>query len=326
MNSLSESIIEVEDFTVDYLDKKKWINVVNKLSFKIERGEIFGLAGESGCGKSTTGLGLFGYTKPGSYIREGTVIFMGKDLIKMKNSKLRSIRGSKIFLIPQNPSSSLTPSMRVGQQVVETLESHKISTNRHESKDLTLELFSQVGLPNQEDIYNRFPHQISGGQQQRVIISIAIGCRPKLLIMDEPTTALDVTTQSRILKLLLKLKSKYGMSMLFITHNLGVLAQICNRVGVMYAGELVEMAPTEELFKNPRHPYTKGLIASIPKLSAPLDGKETLRGLLKRDEIPKGCRFSPRCAYAQPECFHQTQKLKQVKLDHEVACSFSDNF
>ena len=130
MNSLSESIIEVEDFTVDYLDKKKWINVVNKLSFKIERGEIFGLAGESGCGKSTTGLGLFGYTKPGSYIREGTVIFMGKDLIKMKNSKLRSIRGSKIFLIPQNPSSSLTPSMRVGQQVVETLESHKISTNR----------------------------------------------------------------------------------------------------------------------------------------------------------------------------------------------------
>ena len=126
MNSLSESIIEVEDFTVDYLDKKKWINVVNKLSFKIERGEIFGLAGESGCGKSTTGLGLFGYTKPGSYIREGTVIFMGKDLIKMKNSKLRSIRGSKIFLIPQNPSSSLTPSMRVGQQVVETLESHKI--------------------------------------------------------------------------------------------------------------------------------------------------------------------------------------------------------
>ena len=144
--------------------------------------------------------------------------------------------------------------------------------------------------------------------------------------MDEPTTALDVTTQSRILKLLLKLKSKYGMSMLFITHNLGVLAQICNRVGVMYAGELVEMAPTEELFKNPRHPYTKGLIASIPKLSAPSDGKETLRGLLKRDEIPKGCRFSPRCAYAQPECFHQTQKLKQVKLDHEVACSFSDNF
>jgi peptide/nickel transport system ATP-binding protein len=326
MNTLSETIIEVEDLTVDYLDRKKWINVVNKLSLKIMRGEIFGLAGESGCGKSTTGLALFGYTQPGSYIREGTVTFMGDDLLNMNNSKLRSIRGSKIFLVPQNPSSSLTPSMRIGQQVVETLESHKITNNRQESEDIALELFSQVGLPNPADIYKRYPHQISGGQQQRVVISIALGCKPKLLVMDEPTTALDVTTQARILKLLLKLKFKYGMSFLFITHNLGVLAQICNRVGVMYAGELVEVAPTEELFKNPRHPYTKGLIASVPKLSAPSEGKEILRGLLKRDEIPPGCRFSPRCAYAQSECFHQTQKLKQVKLDHEVACSFWKDF
>lgn len=320
MTVSNEALIQVKDLTVDYLDRRAWVNVVNRVSFSIARGETLGLAGESGCGKSTTGFALFGYRRSGSRIREGRVQFEGLDLLRLDEGKLRTIRGAEIFLVPQNPASSLTPSMRVGRQVVETLESHNISGARGEAEERTLELFAQVGLPQPDEIAKRYPHQLSGGQQQRVIIAIALACQPKLVVMDEPTTALDVTTQARILRLLARLRAEHGMSVLYITHNLAVLAQICDRVAVMYAGDLVEVAPTAELFNNPRHPYTRGLIAAVPRLSAPNVGREKLRGLLRREELPPGCRFAPRCVYAQAECFTQAQALTTVGQDHQAAC------
>jgi len=320
MTNSNEAVIQVEDLTVDYLDRQAWVNVVNRLSFSIAPGETLGLAGESGCGKSTTGFALFGYRRPGSRVRAGSVQFEGLDLLRLDERALRPIRGAEIFLVPQNPASTLTPSMRVGRQVVETLKAHRISSGRREAEERTLELFTQVGLPKPKDIAQRYPHQLSGGQQQRVVIAIALACQPKLVVMDEPTTALDVTTQARILRLLDRLKAEHGMSVLYITHNLGVLAQICDRVAVMYAGELVEVAPTAEIFNNPRHPYTRGLIAAVPRLSAPNEGKEKLRGLLRREELPPGCRFAPRCDYAQSECFTQPQALTAVGKDHQAAC------
>ncbi len=320
MTVSNEAVIQVEDLTVDYLDRQAWVNVVNRMSFSIAPGETLGLAGESGCGKSTTGFALFGYRRPGSRIRAGSVQFEGLDLLSLDERALQHIRGAEIFLVPQNPASTLTPSMRVGRQVIETLESHKISSGRREAEERTLELFAQVGLPQPGEIAQRYPHQLSGGQQQRVVIAIALACQPKLVVLDEPTTALDVTTQARILRLLDRLKTEHGMSVLYITHNLGVLAQICNRVAVMYAGELVEVAPTAELFNNPRHPYTRGLIAAVPRLSAPNEDREKLRGLLRREELPPGCRFAPRCNYALSECSTQLQALTTVGKDHQAAC------
>ncbi|MBA2641475.1 MAG: ABC transporter ATP-binding protein [Actinobacteria bacterium] len=319
MSSPAESVVEVDELTVDFWERDHWVNVVNKVSFSIEPGETLGLVGESGCGKSTTAFSLFGYRRPGSRVRSGAIRFDGRDLLRLKERELRSIRGARICLVPQNPAGSLTPSMRVGTQLVETLKAHRASTWRKAEKR-AVELFAQVGLPEPGEIAERYPYELSGGQQQRVVMAMALACSPSLLVLDEPTTALDVTTQARILKLLFRLQGEHGMSMLYVTHNLGVVAQICDRVAVMYAGELVEIAPTVELFENPRHPYTRGLIAAVPRISAPTGGDATLRGLLRREELPDGCRFAPRCAYAQTDCFTNPQSLAPVAKDHRVAC------
>ncbi len=319
MRSQAESVVEVDDLTVDFWDRDHWVNVVNKVSFSIKPGETLGLVGESGCGKSTTAFSLFGYRRPGSRVRSGAIRFDGRDLLRLKERELRTIRGAKICLVPQNPAGSLTPSIRVGTQVAETLKAHRVSAGRTAEKR-TAELFAQVGLPEPGAITDRYPYELSGGQQQRVVMAMALACGPSLLVLDEPTTALDVTTQARILKLLARLQGEHGMSMLYVTHNLGVVAQICDRVAVMYAGELVEIAPTVELFENPRHPYTRGLIAAVPRIGAPPGGEATLRGLLRREELPEGCRFAPRCPYAQAECFTGPQSLAPVAKDHRVAC------
>jgi peptide/nickel transport system ATP-binding protein len=319
VNSQPEAVVEIDELTIDFWDRDHWVNVVNHVSFAIQPGETLGLVGESGCGKSTTAFSLFGYRRPGSRVRAGAIRFEGRDLLRINERALRSIRGQKICLVPQNPAGSLTPSMRVGSQVVETLEAHRVSEGR-QAEQRTVELFEQVGLPDPRSIVERYPYELSGGQQQRVVTAVALACNPSLLVLDEPTTALDVTTQARILKLLARLQGELGMSMLYVTHNLGVVAQICDRVAVMYAGELVEIAPTAELFDNPRHPYTRGLIAAVPRISAPPGGEGTLQGLLRREELPDGCRFAPRCAYAQAECFTRPQSLTPAAKDHRVAC------
>jgi len=318
-NTSANAVVQVEALTVDFWERQAWLNVVNRVSFSIYPGETLGLAGESGCGKSTTGYALFGYRRPGSRFREGAIHFEGRNLLTQSETELRAIRGDKICLVPQNPATTLTPSMRVGQQVVKALEAHHICSGR-EADERTIDLFAQVGLPQPKAIAKRYPFQLSGGQQQRVVIAMALAGNPTLVVLDEPTTALDVTTQARILKLLARLQAERGMSALYVTHNLGVMAQVADRVAVMYAGELVEVAPTAELFQNPLHPYTRGLIAAVPRLSAPNESKVKLRGLLRREELPQGCRFAPRCPFAQFECFTRPQPLITEGKDHQVAC------
>lgn len=320
MTGVASSVVTVTDLSVDYYERRRWVNVVNNVSFSIEPGETLGLAGESGSGKTTTAYSLFAYRRPGSRIRKGTVSFEGRDLLTLDERRLRPLRGARICMVPQNPASSLTPSMRVGQQVVEALEAHESVSSRREAEQRTVGLFDQVGLPHPASTVRRYPHELSGGQQQRVVIALALACRPRLLVLDEPTTALDVTTQARILRLLARLRDEHGMAMMYVTHNLGVLAQICDRVAVMYAGELVETAPTAELFARPRHPYTRGLIAAVPRLTTPPGGDGQLRGLLRRDQLPAGCRFAPRCNYADPECFTRPQTLEPAGDRHSVAC------
>lgn len=316
-----EPIIRVESLTVDFWDEQSWVNVVNGVSFDIYPGETLGLAGESGCGKSTTAFALFGYRRPGSRFRSGKAILNGQDVLSLDEQGLRQIRGCSISLVPQNPAGSLTPSMRIEDQVLEALQVHGSGFGQREARERVIQLFTEVGLPDPRVIGRRYPHQLSGGQQQRVIIAMALACNPDLVVLDEPSSALDVTIQAQILRLLINLQAKHGMSMLFVTHDLGVLAQISSRVAVMYAGEMVEVAPTPELYGRPRHPYTRGLIAAVPKMSAKKEIAEKLQGLLRREELPdSGCRFAPRCPYVRPQCLTQPQSLTTIAADHDVAC------
>ncbi len=320
MTETAEPLVEVDGLTVDFYERDAWVNVVNDVSFALFPGETFGLVGESGCGKTTTAYSLFGYVRPGSRIRSGTVRFGGRDVFGLRSRELRSIRGGDVCLVPQDPAGSLTPTMRVGAQMVEAMEAHGVSPGRRGARQRAVDLFRQVGLPRAEAMVDRYPHELSGGQQQRVITAMALACDPKLLVLDEPTTALDVTTQARILRLLDRLRAERGMAMLYVTHNLGVVAQICDRVAVMYAGELVELAPTEELFDRPRHPYTRGLLDAVPRLTGGNGTGARLQGLLRRSELPPGCRFAPRCSFAEEECFASPQTLAPTGSGGEVAC------
>jgi peptide/nickel transport system ATP-binding protein len=287
----------------------------------VRQGETFGLVGESGCGKSTTANAMLGYRPPGCRYEEGTVLFEGQDLLNLPTAAWRRIVGRKISLVPQNPTTALSPGMRVGRQVVEGLMVNRYCPSTREARDRTLEQFRLVSLPAPEELFNKYPHQLSGGQQQRVLIAIALVCEPQLVLLDEPTTGLDVTTQAQILDLLVDLRARLGMSAVYVTHNLGVVAQICDRIGVMYAGRLVEVAPRHTIFQRPRHPYTQGLIASVPRISTPSRRQALLlEGLLRRDELPPGCPFAPRCEFAVETCFQETQTLAEMGNDHLVAC------
>jgi len=319
MTIRAEGSLSVEDLRVDVSTGDGWSAVLNDVSFSIGPGEVLGLAGESGCGKSTTAYALLGYARPGSRIGAGRVMFDGVDILTLRAPRLRHIRGSGIALVPQNPATSLTPSIRIESQIAETLIAHG-AVPRGRAISRSRDLLAEVGLPDPTTIGRRYPHELSGGQQQRVVIAIAVACRPPFVILDEPTTALDVTTQALVLALLKSLQREHGMGMLYVSHNLGVLAQMCDRIGVMYAGRLVEVAPTGSLLANPRHPYTRGLIAAVPSLEAPTTGGVQLRGLLKRDELPAGCPFAPRCDFARPACFADRQLLEDPGDGHPVAC------
>ena len=314
-------LVDVRDLSVAYRHDDGWLRVVDGVSFAIGRGEAFGLVGESGCGKSTIAYHLLGYQRPTSRVEGGQVLFAGTDVLSLSRPALDRLRGDRLSLVPQNPTTALTPGMRVGEQVAEVLTQHRAGKSAADIAARTRELFELVGLSDVTRIGRRFPHQLSGGQQQRVIIAMALACEPDLVVLDEPTTGLDVTTQEQIIALLKDLRARLGMSMLYVTHDLGVLAEIADRVGVMYAGQMVEIAPTATLFRQPRHPYTRGLIASIPQIEA--GGRprgRPLRGLLRRDELPEGCPFQPRCEFAEPSCAARRQHLAEVATDHRVAC------
>jgi peptide/nickel transport system ATP-binding protein len=321
-----EPLVKVEGLTIDFWSNDRWNNVVNDASFSLARGEALGLVGESGCGKTTTALSLLGFQRPGSRIRSGSIRFGGRDLARLSRRELQKVRGRRVSLVPQNPTTALSPGLRVGDQLAEAMSVHGVARSGGERRRRVQELIAHVRLPDPERTAQKYPHQLSGGQQQRVMIAMALACDPELIVLDEPTTGLDVTTQAQILDLLRRLRAELGMAMVYVTHNLGVVAAVCDRVGVMYAGELVEDAPVRELFSHPRHPYTRGLIAAVPSIAAPHRSRDiVLRGLLRRDDLPKGCRFAPRCDFAEEACFAERQVLFAVADAHDVACRRVDD-
>lgn len=313
-------VMKVSGLSVSYRQGNGWRRVVDDVSFSVRRGEVLGLVGESGCGKSTVALQLLGVRHPAMRADAGTVAFDGRNLLDLSRHELDRVRGARVSFVPQNPTTALNPGMRVGAQIDEILSVHGRS-DAAGRQTRALEMFDLVGLPAQPEFLRRYPHQLSGGQQQRVCIAMALACDPQFVVLDEPTTGLDVTTQEQIVALLVELRARLSMSMLYVTHDLGLLSQIADRVGVMYAGQMVEVAATADLFANPKHPYTRGLIGSIPWIEGRGAAQaRPLRGFLQRETLPPGCPFAPRCDYAEPKCGAERQVLESCGEDREVAC------
>jgi peptide/nickel transport system ATP-binding protein len=323
-----EKILEVDNLSIDYIARGGRIRAVTSVSFELFRGETYGLVGESGCGKSTVAFGVMGYIMESGRISAGEVFFKGKSLTNKNRKDLRKIWGQKISMVFQDPDSSLNPSMRVIDQVADVLKTHQgLSANRAKSQVVTL--FESLRLTDPELTAMRYPHQLSGGMKQRVCIAMALALGPDLLIMDEPTTALDVTTEATVLDLINDLKTRFNISILYITHNLGVVARVCDRVGVMYVGRLVEEANVWELFKNPIHPYTRALLNCIPKLG---ETKSTQRlfsipgHVVQPKELSDGCPFSRRCAFSLPECSLSKPVMVERGHGHWSSCDCSENY
>ncbi len=313
------SVLEVKDLRIDFRIDEQFYTAVQNVSFDIREGETLGLVGESGCGKSVTSLSLMGLLQPPTKI-SGTVNYQGQNLLELTETHMRHIRGNELSMIFQEPMTSLNPVHRIGAQVGESLILHR-GMSAKQARLEAIELLKKVGIPRAEQIVDEYPHQLSGGMRQRVMIAIAMACNPKLLIADEPTTALDVTIQAQILDLMRNLAQENGTSILLITHDLGVVAEMCDRVAVMYAGKIVEQGAVRQIFKNPQHPYTKGLLNSIPKLTGererlhPIDGNvPSLRNM------PKGCRFAPRCPFATEKCFEQDPGFFEIEDGHVSRC------
>jgi peptide/nickel transport system ATP-binding protein len=317
--SEAAELLNVESLCVDYHSAAGWTNVINDVSFSLRPAEILGIAGESGSGKSTLGFAVLGHRRAGSRVSGGKITFQNRDLLSLRKSELRAIRGNAISFVPQNPTTSLSPSMKVGRQIAEILTFHRIAPAGGVNNRV-VELLTSVGLPEPARTANKFPYQLSGGQQQRVLIAMAMACDPALIILDEPTTGLDVTTQARILRLIVDLRDRVGSAFIYVSHDLGALSSVCDRIGIMYAGELVEIAPSDILFSAPAHPYTRGLIGSVPRLDRPPDRSLALQGILRRDQLGEGCRFEPRCRFSDKTCKTTLQSLQMVAPDHAVAC------
>ena len=312
---MSTPLVEVTGLSVSYRQGRSWRRVVEDVSFHVSRSEVFGLVGESGCGKSTVALQLLGFRHATLRADAGRILIGGLDVRSLTRDGLDRMRGEKVSFVPQNPTTALNPGMRAGAQIAEVLAAHgRIAGPR------TAELFDLVGLPTGTEFLRRYPHQLSGGQQQRVCIAMALACEPELVVLDEPTTGLDVTTQEQIADLLIGLRKRLGMSMLYVTHDLGLLSQIADRIGVMYAGRMLEVAPAADLFADPRHPYTRGLIGALPRIDGGDTPAKPLRGLLQRDLLLKGCPFAPRCDHALEKCFEDVQALRPAGSGRAVAC------
>ena len=317
-----ENLLEVKHLRTEFFSSKKSsVTAVDDVSFDIKKGEIVGLVGESGCGKSVTSLSIMQLLKdtPGK-ITNGEVIFQGHNLLDASKKEMLDIRGDKMSMIFQEPMSSLNPSMRIDKQMIEGIRLHTPLT-KAEARKKAADILSQVGIPDPQRVLKNYPHQLSGGMSQRVMIAMAMSCEPDLLIADEPTTALDVTIQAQILELMKKIQQDKGMSILLITHDLGVVAEMCSRVIVMYAGKIVEEAPVEILFANPTHPYTQGLIASVPKLGSGVKVLPSIPGSVPDlSAMPKGCRFAPRCKYATEKCHQEKPELLSVGEKQKCRC------
>ncbi|MGE0210676.1 MAG: dipeptide ABC transporter ATP-binding protein [Parvibaculaceae bacterium] len=312
--------ISVDGLEIGYRTRSGWLRAVDRVCLEVRRGEIFGLVGESGSGKSTLALQMLGYRAAGAVQLAGSVRFMGEDMSRLDAASLQKLRGRRVSYVPQNPTTALNPSRRIGEVIRELLAAHQCDESGEGRVRVRVrELLSAVALEPRL-VLSRYPHQLSGGQQQRVVIAMALACNPDLIVLDEPTTGLDVTTQKQILSLLLELRAKFGTSMLYVTHDLGVVEEIADRIGVMYAGSLVEIGKTREIFSRPVHPYTKGLIASVPRLGVPPDPSRMLAGSLNRATLGPGCAFQPRCSLAVERCIAVRPSVQEISEGHMVAC------
>jgi peptide/nickel transport system ATP-binding protein len=318
---MSEPLLSVRDLKVTFAMRKQALTAVDGVSFDIKAGEIFGLVGESGSGKSVTCrslIRLFGGAAPSRM--EGSIRFEGRELIDLANADFVDIRGKSIAMIFQDPMTALNPTMRIGRQIQEGLIRHGRLDGRS-PRAATIDLLKSVGVTAPERRLDAYPHAFSGGMRQRVLIAIALACRPKLLIADEPTTALDVTIQDQILKLILRLREETGMAVLFVTHDLGVVAQTCDRVAVMYAGRIAETADTAQLFARPSHPYTQALLGALPVMRNKYERLEPIGGAPPDlSTPPSGCRFHPRCRLAVEQCARELPPLLPVEPGHRSAC------
>jgi oligopeptide transport system ATP-binding protein len=316
------SLLEVNGLKTQFFTQDGVVQAVRGVSFYVDEGETLGIVGESGCGKSVSVLSVMRLIpQPPGKIVDGEVVFDGRDLVQVSDDEIRRVRGNKIAMIFQDPMTSLNPVLTIGRQIGEALELH-MDMNRDEARERSAELLSMVGIPEAKLRLDDYPHQFSGGMRQRAMIAMGLACNPRLLIADEPTTALDVTIQAQIVDLVKRLRDEIGMAIIWITHDLGVVAGLADRMMVMYAGVVVEEAPVREVYGDPRHPYTMGLLGSLPRLDVVRSDKlQSIEGL-PPDLIapPPGCPFQPRCAYALEECETEIPLLEPVGPRHRIAC------
>ena len=320
----SAPLLDIRGLKTHFKTDEGWLHAVDGVDLTIARGETVGVVGESGCGKSITAMSVLKLLPmPPGRIVAGEILWQGRDIVPMGDDDMRRLRMREIAIVFQEPMTSLNPVYTIGEQIAEGLRLHE-GLSEKAAMERAVDMLRLVHIPTPERRVHDYPHQFSGGMRQRVMIAMALSCKPKLLIADEPTTALDVTIQAQILDLLAELKSELGMAVMLITHAMGVVAEVAERVVVMYAGRVVEEAPVEALFERPRHPYTQGLIRSIPRIDTEATHKErleTIPGSVPKLIAPKpGCRFAPRCRFAMPECTQATPPLREVRPGHKVAC------
>jgi oligopeptide/dipeptide ABC transporter ATP-binding protein len=321
-------LLEVNDLQTHFPTRAGLVRAVDGVSFYLDRGELLGLVGESGCGKSMTALSVMRLIAPPGRIVNGEILFDGKDLLKLSEAEMREMRGDDIAMIFQDPMTSLNPVFTVGEQIAEALRLHR-KMSRREARQATIDAMREVAIPDPARRLDDYPHQLSGGMRQRVMIAMALACNPKLLIADEPTTALDVTIQAQILELLTDLRNRRDLAVLLITHDLGVVAEVADRVAVMYTGRIVEESPVDELFARPKHPYTEGLLRSVPKLTSDdvmrKERLETIDGVVPSPtDLPPGCHFAPRCVHRMPRCTEERIPFYELDGGVQVRCVLYD--
>lgn len=314
------SILEIKNLTTELYSDRGTIKAVDNVSFKLEKGEILGLVGESGCGKSMTSMSIMRLLDEKNSKVSGQVLFEGKNLLSLSEKEMNEIRGNKIAMIFQDVMTSLNPLMTIGQQIMEPMMVHK-NMPKKEARQEAIRLLDAVGIPMPEKRVDEYPNSLSGGMRQRVMIAIALSCTPQILIADEPTTALDVTIQAQILELMKKIREEFGTSIIMISHDLGVISEMCDRAAVMYCGNIVEQASIDTIFEKPMHPYTRGLLKSIPTLDEKVDELYSIPGIVPAlYDLPEGCKFADRCERATDECKKAQPQWVEVEKDHFVRC------
>ncbi len=318
---MAAPLLEIKRLSVQFFTHQGVVRALEEVDLAIQPGEIMGLVGETGCGKSVMARSILRLIpQPPGTISGGVILFKGEDILRVRPRRLREIRGNRISMIFQEPMSSLNPVFTVGNQMEEVIILHQ-RVDRKKARGIAVEMLQQVNMPDPAQVLTKYPHELSGGMRQRVMIAMELSCRPDLLIADEPTTALDVTVQAQVLTILVDLVKRLGTSVLFISHDLGVIAQLCDRVSVMYAGRIVETAPVTRLFAAPRHPYTRGLLQAIPPLDGDHELLQVIPGVVPHlVDPPAGCRFHPRCAERFSPCDSAVPQLREVDAGHAVAC------